>query len=86
MHPRIAALLKRRSIVLSAVIVTALLGLALALFPVRASAWRPKILGRLKPEGLRGIKRAIFGTRWTTVRGLGGRVFHRRERRGRRGI
>src|ERR1041385_744308 len=62
MHPSLASLLKRRSAILSIIIVLpVLLGFGLALLAVRARPERTKIVGQINTQDVGEIREAISG-------------------------
>ncbi len=68
MHKRLIALLKKRSFILSAIVVAVLLGLTLAVLSLRAAIPQPKTVGQIKPEDIRDIRRTISGAQWHIAR------------------
>jgi hypothetical protein len=68
MHTRLIALLKRPSLILPIIIVIIVLAVTLEVLSVRAGAPQPKIVGQLKPEDIRDIRRAISSAQWPTAR------------------
>ena len=68
MRKRLALLKKSRVFVLSAVIVSILLGIAVVLCLLHSGAAQPMLSGSIKSEDVRDIQRAISSTRWATAR------------------
>jgi hypothetical protein len=68
MRKRVVQLIKKRAFVVSAVLLSTLLGMAVILISLRSGATPPRLTGPIKSEDVREIKRAISSTRWATAR------------------